>query len=118
MTDDEIITYCLELLKDIQGRGRNAHFHTVLCIVVVDEKGAISKPVMIDGTLEGRIIEAEDLDKRRIEGFPFESLFWVTEYSMLLGDLHHLSDEEKRKGLFNHRERAIEKAIPTIKEMM
>ena len=85
-------------------------------MIPVSEDGSIGETVVSEGALEGHIVESAD--SRRIEGFPFESLFWVEEYSMLLGDLHRLPDVEKRGGKFNHRERAIEKAIPLIRGMM
>lgn len=118
MADEEIVTYTLERLEGLTGPKRNAHFRTVLCMIVVDERGSIGVPITVEGSLEGRIMETAD--PMRIEGFPFESIFHVTEagYNMLLGALHYLPDDQKFAGKFNHRERAIEKAIPIIKRMM
>ncbi|MDR3558367.1 MAG: non-canonical purine NTP pyrophosphatase, partial [Candidatus Pacebacteria bacterium] len=95
---------------------RKARFRTVLCVVPVDENGAVGTAVACEGELDGRILEA--VDTVRIEGFPYESLFWADEYGMILGDLHRLPDDVKHAGKFNHRERAIEKAIPIIQKMM
>jgi len=116
MTDDEIIVYAIERMRGLSGDARKAVFRTVLCIVSVDEHGLIGDTVMCEGELNGHILETAN--PQRIEGFPFESLFFADEYGMLLGDLHRLPDAEKRKGKFNHRERAIEKAIPIIEDMM
>jgi|GEM_PF-303786 inosine/xanthosine triphosphate pyrophosphatase family protein len=131
MTDEEIISYTLERMRGLKGDARKATFRTVLSLVVVDEAGKdeaapagkvgkisarISEPMHFEGELRGRIVETAD--PHRIEGFPFESLFYATEYGMILGDLHRLPEAEKRKGLFNHRERAIEKAIPVIQGLL
>lgn len=116
MTDEEIISYTLERMQGLDGAARKAQFRTVLCMLMVDENGNVGEPAYTEGTLAGVIIEGAD--PIRIAGFPFESLFYVTEYDMLLGALHRLSDDEKRLGKFNHRERAIEKAVPVIKSKM
>lgn len=116
MTDEEIISYTIERMKGLVGEDRRARFKTVLCMIKIDGGGTIHKPVMSEGTLDGSILEIPN--EMRIPGFPFESLFFVDEYKMLLGDLHNLSDKDKSKGLFNHRERAIEKAIPIIMGML
>lgn len=115
MTDEEIINHCLKVMEGIPVPERTATFKTVLCLVTVNEEGKVGVPQLFEGTLKGWILEKAN--HTRIEGFPFESLFWVIEYDLLLGDLHRLSDEEK-KGKFNHRERALEKVIPVIKEMV
>ena len=112
MTDEEIIEYTLERMKGLTGDARNAEFRTVLCMINVDEKGKIGKPIITEGTLQGRILE--EADETRITGFPFECMFYVTEYNMLLGDLHRLDDKEKRKGKWNHREKAIEKVVEKL----
>lgn len=114
MGDEEIISYTLERLRGIKGGGRDATFRTVLSVSEVGEGGKIIKPLTFEGTLEGRI--REHADATRIVGFPFESIFEVKEWNMLLGDLHRMSDEKKREGYYNHRERAIEKTIPYIKK--
>jgi XTP/dITP diphosphohydrolase len=115
MTDEEIIDHCLKSLQGFAGSARKARFRTALCTIPVGEDGTIGEPVHVEGSLEGRIVLTAD--RRRTEGFPFESLFWADEYGLLLGDLHRLPDVEKRSGKFNHRERAIEKVIPLIREM-
>ncbi len=116
MSDEELISYTLERMRGLTGDARKARFRTALCMITVSEIGVIGYPVVTTGSLDGRILDATD--EIRIEGFPFESIFYVTEYDMLLGELHRLPDEEKRAGKFNHRERAIENAVPMIKKMM
>lgn len=117
MTDEEIIDHTMERMKGLSGEGRAVTSRSVLTIVTVDEKGAVGAPEEFEGSLEGRIID-RPLDLR-IEGFPFESMYFVTEYGMMLGDLHRLPDAEKfGQKRFNHRERAIEEAIPHIRKLM
>ncbi len=116
MTDEEIIYHTLESMSNLSSEGRRATFRTVLCAVLVDENGVIKNPITVEGSLEGRILEKDA--PQRIIGFPFESLFFVDEYNMLLGDLHRLPDDQKHRGLFNHRERALEKIVPIIKKLI
>lgn len=116
MTDEEIINHCMKSMEGFVGPARNATFRTALCAIPVEADGSIEETIVVHGELDGRIVEKSD--PRRIEGFPFESLFWANDYGMILGDLHRLSNEEKRSGKFNHRERAIEKIIPLIKSMI
>lgn len=69
---------------------------------------------LFEGTLEGKILE--EASPIRVEGFPFESLFFSTEWNMLLGDQHNLPVAQKEK-MLNHRERALQKAIARLKEL-
>ncbi len=110
MKDEEIIAYCLRRMEGIPFNQRGARFRTVLILGRSNGKTEI-----YDGTLKGKILEkADDL---RIKGFPFESLFYVPEWQMLLGKAHQLGAEEKGDRL-NHRERALQKAIPRIRELL
>ncbi len=78
MTDQEIIDYCLERMKDVPKELRGAQFRTVLALG--QPNGTIET---FEGILRGVILEKPaDI---RVEGFPFESLFFVTEWNMLLG---------------------------------
>lgn len=110
MTDQEIIDYCIEKMKDVPKENRGAQFRTVLALNIPGKETEI-----FDGTLRGIILEKpSDL---KVEGFPFESLFFVPEWNMLLGEARQLPVQEKQH-LLNHRERAINKAIPRIKELL
>lgn len=110
MTDQEIIDYCMARMKDVPREKRKAHFRTVLALGIPG--GEIE---VFEGTLEGYILEEPSV--QRVEGFPFESLFFVLEWNMLLGDARQLP-VEKKQHLLNHRERAIQKAIPKIRELL
>lgn len=110
MSDQEIIDYCLEKMKGIPKKERGAQFRTVLALNVPG--GEIE---IFDGILKGYILEKAAIQK--IEGFPFESLFFVPEWKMLLGEARQLPAMEKER-LLNHRENAIDKAVPRIKELL
>jgi XTP/dITP diphosphohydrolase len=115
MDDEEILSYTLERMEGLTGPKRNAHFRTALCMIRVDERGSMGVPVMVDGSLDGRIMETAD--PMRIKGFPFEPIFFVPEFNMLLGTLHLMPPEQK-PGKLNHRERAVDRAVPVIQGMM
>lgn len=108
MTDEAIIAYCLEQMRGITQRG--AQFRTVFAVGVPGEE-----LVMFDGTLRGVILE--EADPLRIEGFPFESIFYVPEWGKLLGEIHFLPDEEKAQYV-THRERALQQALEHIRERL
>ncbi|MEK7497511.1 MAG: non-canonical purine NTP pyrophosphatase [Patescibacteria group bacterium] len=110
LTDEEIINYCIERMNGIPKEKRGAQFRTVLALATPD-----GKLETFDGILRGIILEKPaDI---RVEGFPFESLFFISEWNMLLGKAHQFKAEEKQ-GRFNHRERALQKAIPRVKELL
>lgn len=107
MTDQEIISYCLERMQGLSGDDRKAHMRSVIALA---EPG---KPIQLfDGVMLGRITETAA--PLKMEGFPFESIFYCTEYDMLLGDMHQLPDEEKIKFL-THREKAVQKTLTYLK---
>jgi XTP/dITP diphosphohydrolase len=110
MTDEEIIQYCLQKMHGIPQEQRGAQFRTVLALALPN-----GTTEMFEGTLRGEILE--NPAPIRIEGFPFESLFFIPEWNMILGEVHQLEAGQK-KGRLNHRERALQKAIPRIKELI
>lgn len=110
MGDEEIIEYCIEQMRNVAKEQRGAQFRTVVALGLPN--GNVET---FDGTLRGVILESPaDI---KVEGFPFESLFYVPEWKMLLGQLHYLSMEEKGDKII-HRERALQKAIPRVRELL
>jgi XTP/dITP diphosphohydrolase len=109
MSDEAIIAHCLERLRGVPPPRRGAQFRTALAVGVAPDAIAL-----FDGTLRGVILEQPDA--LRIEGFPFESLFYVTEWGMLLGAMHLLPAEQKA-GFVTHRERALRRALPHIRAL-
>jgi len=110
MTDQEIINYCLELMKNIPKEDRTARFRTVIAIAFPGHE-----PMLVEGALKGVILESAS--KEKMEGFPFESLFFIPEYKMALWQLHRLDGKRKEKYL-THREKAIQNALPEILQVV
>lgn len=108
MTDDEIIHYALERLKDVPEAKRTAYFRTVIAVA---KKGIATKT--FSGILPGHIV-AEPHSFRE-EGLPFQPLFFATEYNQMLYQIHSLETAEKlAKNIITHRERAITTALPYL----
>lgn len=110
MTDEQIIAYCLARLQDVPYEQRGAQFRTAFAVGAHRDHIAL-----FDGTLRGVILETPA--PFRIEGFPFESLFFVPEWDRLLGDIYHLPAEEKAC-CATHRERALRRALPHIRALL
>lgn len=112
MKDEEIIQYCIERMKNISASKRGAQFRTVLVI------GSTPNSILtFDGISRGKIVEKPV--ELRMEGFPFEAVFYIPEYEKMLGDIHQMSTEEKEKqGFHSHRERAVTNALSAIKNLL
>jgi XTP/dITP diphosphohydrolase len=110
MTDEAIIAYCLQRMDGIPPAARGAQFRTVFAV------GTPGRAItLFDGTLRGVILERAD--PQRIEGFPFESIFYVPDWAMLLGKIHQLPPAQKTCCV-THRERALRAALPFIRELL
>lgn len=103
MSDQEVIDYCLMRMKGIPRGERTAKFRTVIAL---GSKGNEIK--LFDGVLTGMILEKPI--PLRIEGFPFESLFYIQRWKKALGEIHQIAAEQKMEFL-THREKAVLKAI-------
>lgn len=110
MTDQEAIDYCLYKMKDIPKGKRNARFRTVITLASPD-----NLIETFDGILEGEILEKPI--PLRIEGVPFESLFYIPKWKLVLGEVHQIPVEQRQK-LLTHRELAVTKALPRIRELL
>ncbi len=97
MTDEEIIAYCLERLKDVPPGERGAQFRTVIALLPPD-----ADLEFFDGTLRGEILESAVADRK--PGFPFRSLMYVPEADAMLG-------EEMPPEVETHRQKAVRKAV-------
>lgn len=106
MTDEEIIEYCLERMKDVPVGERGAQFRTVLAVATHD-----SKVKYFDGVLRGEILTVP-LPERR-EGMPFWPLFYDPQLKMTLGQIHDQPIEFQIKHP-THRELAVLKTLPYI----
>jgi XTP/dITP diphosphohydrolase len=110
MTDEEIIDLCLTRMQNIPAGQRGAQFRTALAVGLPG-----TGITLFEGTLRGEI--SEQADPLRIEGFPFESVFFVPEWDLLLGKVYDLPAAEKAHTL-THRERAVRSAIPYIQGLL
>jgi len=111
MTDQAIIDLCLRRMAGIPAGRRGAQFRTAFALGVPGSKSV----ELYDGTLRGVILE--EADPLRIEGFPFESIFYVPEWGRLLGEVHSLPPEQKM-AYITHRERALHHALPRLKALL
>jgi inosine/xanthosine triphosphate pyrophosphatase family protein len=89
----------------VADKQRTAQFRTVIAVA------SHNKPIKVfEGKLPGRILQ-EPIDMK-VEGLPFQPLFYVTEYDLMLGDLHDMPIAEKlAKNIKTHRERAVEASL-------
>lgn len=110
LSDQEVIDYCMERLRGVPRGQRGAQFRTV--IALGRPGGTIE---YFDGILRGEILETPA--PLKIPGFPFETMFYVSEWGKLLGDIHELS-VEARHGYLTHRERAVQKALPRLQALL
>lgn len=110
MTDDEIIDYALERLKDVPARERGAVFHTVLA---VGRKG--ERLQFFHGRFRGEIMT--EPRSERVKGMPFFPLFYIPELSMSLGEFHELPIE-KQLLMPTHRELAALAAVPYLRRLI
>ncbi len=110
MSDQEVIDYCLYKMKDIPKGKRGAQFRTAVALAYPDN------PIeTFDGILRGEILEKPI--PLKVEGFPFESIFYIPKWKMILGEVHQLPTR-KAKSFLVHRELAITKALPEIKKLL
>lgn len=110
MTDEAIIAYCMDQLRDVSPDARGAQFRTVIAA------GTTDHPITcFAGTLRGVILP--EPDPLRIAGFPFESIFFVPEWDMLLGHAHQLPAEDQAR-FVTHRARAVQCALPHIQALL
>lgn len=106
MTDEEIISYYLEKLSEVPYEKRNARFRSVIALAEPNKEIGL-----FNGVLNGKILEQpKDL---RIEGLPFQSLFYVPEWNLTMGEVYLMPRSEKIK-YPTHREIALEKLIERL----
>ena len=86
MTDQEVIDYCLYKMKDVPKGKRHARFRTVITLAF----GEVFET--FDGILEGEILQKPI--PLRIEGVPFESLFYIPKWKLVLGEVHQMPVEK------------------------
>jgi XTP/dITP diphosphohydrolase len=107
MTDTEVLEYCMEKMKNLHGKQRSAIFETVLAVVRANEE-----PQHYRGKMPGRILE-KPIGGAIIDGFPFRSIFWVSEIERPIYEIHGLKPEE-RDGFLTHREKAFKELFENL----
>lgn len=105
-TDEELIAYTIEQMKDVPEGKRNAQLRAVLALVLPS----------------GEVFTAEAATKgviplqagtHRTEGFPYRSLLFIPEINKFY-DHSLLTEEENDR--YNHRKQALEKLKPVIEQ--
>ena len=108
MSDEEIISYTLERLKNVPQSDRQAQFRTVIAVA---KKGSLTRT--FSGILPGLIVV--EPHEYREEGIPFQPLFYSTEYQKMLYEFRLLTKEDKiLKKINTHRERAVIASLPYL----
>jgi XTP/dITP diphosphohydrolase len=109
MTDAEILTYCMDKMKELTGERRAANFETVLAVVKGDDT-----PQYFTGIMSGHILD-KPIEALPIDGFPFRSVFWVDEINRPIYEVHSLKPED-RGGFLTHREKAFKNLFESVAE--
>ena len=99
-TDEELIDYTLKRLTNMTGDDRLAYLETCVCFYDPQTKESIC----IQERIGGRI--ADTPSKRRITGYPYRSLFIVSEFGKYYDELSHAEHEK-----VNHRLKAVHKLM-------
>lgn len=100
MSDEEIISYCLERMAEVKDGERGARFRSVTALSIPNQGIEL-----FEGMIEGKILEKPE--PYRIKGLPFDCLFYVTQTGSMLN-----------KSAESHWSRAILGAIPRIRELL
>lgn len=97
MTDQEMVDYTLEKLKDVPEKDRTCHMVCVVSLILPD-----MREFTVRASLDGTVTTKQMLP---IEpGYPFRSIFYVPEFDKMLGEL---TAKEHKK--INHRLKALNK---------
>ena len=102
MTDQELIDYTLERLKNVPAEKRTCKFVTVLALVRPNKKVEFGF-----GSLAGIITEKQMIPIQN--GYPFRSIFYVSRYKKMLGELSPAEHAEA-----NHRHDALKQLKPFL----
>lgn len=114
MTDQEILDYGMKKLEGVSFKKRTARMRTIIAL------GTKRQGVeLFEGKIEGLILE-KAVPEYRMEGFPFEAIFFVPQWGekgLVLGEVHRMPSEVKKKYL-THREKAVVAAVPRIRQLL
>ncbi len=107
-TDEELIAYTLEKLKDLPREKRGAQLRLVLALIFPD-----GRQYTVEEKTRG--IVAEKPSDHRTSGFPYRSLLFLSEINKYY-DHNLLTPEETER--FNHRKRALDRLKPILKRLL
>lgn len=99
-SDEELISYTLELLKNVPAQKRGAQLRAA--VALASPEGRLK---VVEGKIRG-IIAQKPYSKFRWQGFPFRSIFYLPKISKFYNP-KEMSREEERK--YNHRGKALRK---------
>lgn len=100
MSDEAILNYCLEKMKNLSESERSAKFVTVICVA---ESGKES--VFFEGEMPGSIL-SEPIHTSKVPGFPFRPVFHITEINKMLSEVQD-SPNAQPDNFMTHREKAL-----------
>lgn len=103
-TDEELIAYTIQRMKDLPEGKRGAQLRVVLALVLPD--GTIRTA---EASVRG-VVPVNPVGNLSI-GFPFRSLLFLPEIGKYYNH-EELTDEENEK--YNHRKRALEQIKPSL----
>lgn len=83
MDDEEIISYCLDRMKDVPEGQRDAQFRTVLAVLAPRHD-----VTYFEGILKGEILLSPKSERE--PGMPFWPIFYIPKLEMTLGEFHHM----------------------------
>ena len=112
MSDQEIIDYALEQLKDVPYAKRDASFTSVVALAHSTNPSAIQT---FEGVVRGKILQQADTSQP-MDGLPYRRLFYVPEVDRMLGDTAGL-DPETAKLHLTHRQLAFQKAFRYLADL-
>ncbi len=104
-TDEELIDYTIDRMRDIPSQKRGAQIRTVVVLRMPD-----GTEVRGTGIMRGVIVEQVP-QKHRITGFPFRDILWIPERGKLYGEFN----ETERKQ-FNHRIIALKPIMEYLRQ--
>lgn len=99
-SDEKLISYTLEKLKGIPVSERGVQLRVVVALAFPGDNETYTFEGVLRGTIAKKPIE------KRIQGYPFRSIFIPKQSKEYLGEM----------SLVAHRKEAIEKAMPVIRE--
>ncbi len=106
-TDEELINHTLKHLRGVKRNDRRAFLQVCLCFFDPKTKIIIYEEEKIKGYI------TEKPSKKRVDGYPFRSLFIVEIFNKYYDDL-----TEKEHQQINHRLIAAKRLVKKIKEIL